>query len=67
MRGDDMTWDERTLRDIVRKAIQEGKLFELVFTEQGRRLWSSWTEKKFREIVLEELRRSGKSEQVAKT
>ena len=28
-----MKFDESTLRDIVRKAIQEGKLFELIFTD----------------------------------
>ena len=53
-----MTVDERTLRDIVRKAIDEGKLFDLVFTEDGRRLWKSWSEERFKRIVREEIRKS---------
>ncbi len=50
-----MTFDERVLRSIIRRAIWEGKLFELVFTNNGRILWSSWSDEKFKEIVQDEL------------
>jgi len=53
-----MTVDEKILRDIVKKAIDEGKLFDLVFTEDGRRLWKSWPEERFKRIVREEIRKS---------
>ena len=53
-------WDESTLRSIIRKAIQEGKLFELVFTDEGRRLWASWPEERMRKIVREELQHTAK-------
>jgi hypothetical protein len=45
------------LTEIIRKAIAEGKLFELVFSENGKRLWSSWPEERFKEMVLKELKR----------
>jgi len=34
-----MTFDEQVLRNIVRKSIQRGKLFELIFSKNGRRIW----------------------------
>ena len=51
-----MSEDEKMLREVIRRSIQKGKLFELVFGE-GKRLWKSWTEEKFRRMVLEELER----------
>ncbi len=60
-----MTEDEMMLREVIRHSIQEGKLFELVFGE-GRRLWKSWTEEKFRRMVLEELKRWGAWEKARK-
>jgi hypothetical protein len=52
-----MKFDESVLRSIIRKAIQEQKLFELVFTDEGRRLWATWPEEQFRRIVKEELKK----------
>ena len=49
--------DEWFLQSIVRQAIKEGKLFELIFTENGRRLWKGWPEHKFKKLVLKELKR----------
>ncbi len=49
---------ERMLRDVVREAIEKGKLFELIFTEEGRRLWSlQYSEEKFKKMVREELKK----------
>jgi len=45
------TFDEQILEDIIERAIQEGKLFELLFTDSGRRLWSSWPEERMRKKV----------------
>ncbi|MHA1289278.1 MAG: hypothetical protein ACTSPB_17975 [Candidatus Thorarchaeota archaeon] len=45
------TFDEKILEDIIERAIQEGKLFELLFTNNGRRLWSSWPEERMRKKV----------------
>lgn len=50
-------FDESVLRNIIKKAIQEQKLFELIFTEKGKRLWASWSEEKVRQIVKEELKK----------
>ncbi len=48
---------ERMLRDVVSQAIEKGKLFELIFTEEGRRLWGpQYSEEKFRKMVREELK-----------
>jgi len=51
------TFDEQVLEDIIEHAIQEGKLFELLFTDNGRRLWSSWSEDRMRKKVRAALRR----------
>ena len=44
-------WIEET----VRKAIQQGKLFELIFTPQGRRLWAGYPENRIRQMVIKHL------------
>jgi hypothetical protein len=36
-------------------AIEEGKLFELIFTEEGRKLWEKWGEDRIRELVMKKL------------
>lgn len=51
--------DRKVLRGIIRKAIEEGKLFELLFTEDGRRLWKSYPEHQMKKMVQEELSRKG--------
>jgi len=33
---------EACLERIIEWAIEEGKLFELLFTENGRKLWEKW-------------------------
>ena len=33
---------EACLERIIERAIEEGKLFELLFTENGRKLWEKW-------------------------
>jgi len=35
---------EKVLDDIIEKAIQEGKLFSLIFSDEGKRLISRWPE-----------------------
>ena len=47
-------FDEDCLRDIIRKAIKNGKLFELIFTEDGQRLWSYHPN--FKKMVKQELK-----------
>ncbi|RLF05877.1 MAG: hypothetical protein DRJ64_05095 [Thermoprotei archaeon] len=42
---------------IIERAIEEGKLFELLFTENGRRLWKNYPEKRVRKYVCDILRR----------
>ena len=46
---------EACIERIVEKAIEEGKLFELLFTEEGRRLWEKWGEDRIRELVMKKL------------
>jgi hypothetical protein len=46
---------EACLERIVEKAIEEGKLFELIFTEEGRKLWEKWGEDRIRELVMKKL------------
>ncbi len=48
---------EAVLKDIIRQAVKEGKLFELLFTEEGKRLWNSWPEERMKRFVLKELRK----------
>lgn len=50
-----MAWDEMVMREIIRKAIREGKLYELVFTDAGRRLWKTYPEDRFKRMVKEEI------------
>jgi len=52
------SFPERVLEDIVAKAIRKGKLFELLFSREGRRLWSSWSEDKVRLMVKRKLSRA---------
>ncbi len=47
---------EMSLERIVERAIEEGKLFELLFTEEGRRLWEWLGEDKMRELVMKKLK-----------
>jgi hypothetical protein len=51
-----MNIDEKILRDIISNAIQERKLFELIFTNEGRRIWENWPEEKVKKIVKELLK-----------
>ena len=46
---------EACIERIVEKAIEEGKLFELLFTEEGCRLWEKWGEDRIRELVMKKL------------
>jgi hypothetical protein len=46
---------EQTMERIVERAIQEGKLFELLFTENGRRLWQAWGEERIRDLIFQKL------------
>lgn len=48
---------KETLREIVRSSIAHQKLFELVFSEEGRRLWAGIPEDQLKQIIKEELRR----------
>ncbi len=50
-------FDESVLRDIIKKAINHGKLFELLFTDEGKRLWETWGEKRVKEMIQKELRK----------
>jgi hypothetical protein len=50
---------EACIERIVERAIEEGKLFELLFTEKGRRLWqgkSGWSEDTIRALVMKKLK-----------
>ena len=46
---------EACLERIIEKAIEEGKLFELLFTENGRKLWEKWGEDRIRALVMKKL------------
>ena len=46
---------EACLEKIVERAIEEGKLFELLFTEEGKKLWERWGEDKIRALVMQKL------------
>jgi len=46
---------EMCLERIVERAIEEGKLFELLFTEEGRKLWQGWREDQVRNLVFKKL------------
>jgi len=47
---------EACIEKIVEKAIEEGKLFELLFTEEGRKLWKGWREDQIRALVMQKLK-----------
>ena len=47
---------EACIEKIVEKAIEEGKLFELLFTEEGRKLWKGWGEDQIRALVMQKLK-----------
>jgi hypothetical protein len=47
---------EMCLERLVERAIEEGKLFELLFTEEGRRLWQGWREDQIRALVMQKLK-----------
>jgi len=40
---------------IIERAIEEGKLFELLFTEEGRKLWKGWREDQIRALIMRKL------------
>ena len=46
---------EACIERIVERAIEEGKLFELLFTEEGRKLWEKWGEERIRALVMQKL------------
>ena len=46
---------EACLERIIELAIEEGKLFELLFTENGRKLWEKWGEDRIRALVMKKL------------
>ena len=46
---------EACLERIIERAIEEGKLFELIFTEEGRKLWEKWGEDRIRALVMKKL------------
>jgi predicted nucleotidyltransferase len=50
------TFPEQIMERIVERAIQEGKLFELLFTEDGRKLWQIWGEERIRDLVFKKLK-----------
>lgn len=47
---------EMCLERLVERAIEGGKLFELLFTEEGRKLWEWRGEDKMRELVMKKLK-----------
>jgi hypothetical protein len=50
---------EQIIEEIVERAIQEGKLFELLFTKNGRRLWQFWGEERIRDLIFKKLKIKG--------
>jgi len=49
------SFPEQVMEKIVERAIQEGKLFELLFTENGRKLWQIWGEERIRDLIFKKL------------
>ena len=47
---------EACIERIVERAIEEGKLFELLFTEEGKRLWKGCREDQIRALVMQKLK-----------
>ena len=50
------SFPESVLESIIDRAIKEGKLFELLFTENGRRLWATWKEDTVKKLVRKKLK-----------
>ena len=46
---------EACLEWVIERAIEEGCLFELLFTEKGRQLWRGWSEERVRVLVFKKL------------
>jgi hypothetical protein len=46
---------EACLESVIERAIEEGKIFELLFSESGRKLLKGWPEEKIRKIILKKL------------
>jgi predicted nucleotidyltransferase len=46
---------EACIEKIVERAIEEGKLFELLFTDEGKKLWEKWGEDRIRALVMQKL------------
>ena len=49
------SFPEQVMEKIVERAIQEHKLFELLFTENGRKLWQVWGEERIRDLIFKKL------------
>jgi len=47
---------EACIERVVERAIEEGKLFELLFTEEGKQLWKGWREDQIRALVMQKLK-----------
>jgi len=47
---------EACIERVVERAIEEGKLFELLFTEEGKKLWKGWREDQIRALVMQKLK-----------
>ena len=45
------------LLETIEKAIEAGKLYELIFTKEGGNLWAGYPEQKIRMMVQKALRR----------
>jgi hypothetical protein len=54
---------EACIEKIVEKAIEEGRLFELLFTEEGRKLWKGWREDQIKALVMQKLKIKFEKEQ----
>ena len=55
---------ESCIERVVERAIEEGKLFELLFTEEGRKLWKGWREDQIRALVMKKLNISFKKKKI---
>jgi hypothetical protein len=47
---------EACIERIIERAIEEKKLFELLFTEEGRKLWRGWSEDTIKALVMKKLK-----------
>jgi hypothetical protein len=50
-----MSFDEKVLRDIIRKLALKHRLTDLLFTDEGQRITKSWPKEKLRKIILDEI------------